>query len=121
MVSALNVTARGMGSGSDRVLNEKWVKQGLNNLFTILNESQKICKESKEAWKERRESGGERRACHRRGGVAKYSTLLHAWAIVDGSRKMGHFTSLVKQEANSTQSTMQYPHGKGEVPDQISH
>lgn len=52
MVSALNVTARGMGSGSDRVLNEKWVKQGLNNLFTILNESQKICKESKEAWRE---------------------------------------------------------------------
>ena len=45
MVSALNVTARGMGSGSDRVLNEKWVKQGLNNLFTILNESQQICKE----------------------------------------------------------------------------
>lgn len=52
MVSALNVTARGMGSGSDQVLNEKWVKQGLNNLFTILNESQKICKESKEAWRE---------------------------------------------------------------------
>ena len=43
MVSALNV--------------EKWVKQSLNNLFTILNESQKICKESKEAWREGKAEG----------------------------------------------------------------
>lgn len=57
------------------------------------------------------------------------ATVVEVWQNIPRYSMLGQSsmdpgkrdTSLVKQEANSTQSTMQYPHGKGEVPDQISH